>query len=313
MSLFLGIDTSNYTTSAAWHDDESMRCTALGSLLPVEPGKLGLRQSDALFFHVRQLPSVFAELAESTDMKKISAIGYSSRPRDREDSYMPCFLAGEMLARCLSNALGIPAYAFSHQQGHIASAAWSAGKLSLLEEPHLAWHLSGGTTELLYVVPDKDRIIKAEQIGGTTDLTAGQLIDRTGVLLGMPFPAGKQLDRTSLDAAGRTGFHVRVEDCAFSFSGLQNKAEKMKAEGKGDADIAYFILSSVAGAVAEATGRALRKYGPLPILCSGGVMANTLIRKVMSEQYKAYFAEPKYSGDNAAGPAILAGRRFKEG
>ena len=83
-----------------------------------------------------------------------------------------------------------PFYAHSHQQGHLAAAAWSAGRAELLDAPFLAWHLSGGTTELLLVKP-KDYAVEAEIIGGTSDLSAGQLIDRTGLLLGLQFLSGQ--------------------------------------------------------------------------------------------------------------------------
>ena len=145
----LGIDTSNYTTSAAVFDGSGGYNA--GRLLEVRPGELGLRQSDALFQHIKHLPGRFAELRAEGWLTGLSAVGASTRPRAVEGSYMPCFLAGEGQGQTLADALGVPFYAVSHQQGHIAAAAWSAGRLELLDRPMLAWHLSGGTTELLYV------------------------------------------------------------------------------------------------------------------------------------------------------------------
>ena len=185
----LGIDTSNYTTSAAVFDGSGGYNA--GRLLEVRPGELGLRQSDALFQHIKHLPGRFAELRAEGWLTGLSAVGASTRPRAVEGSYMPCFLAGEGQGRTLADALGVPFYAVSHQQGHIAAAAWSAGRLELLDRPMLAWHLSGGTTELLYVEPDGVNV-RAQCVGGTSDISAGQLIDRTGVLLGLPFPAERR-------------------------------------------------------------------------------------------------------------------------
>ena len=198
----LGIDTSNYTTSAAVFDGSGGYNA--GRLLEVRPGELGLRQSDALFQHIKHLPGRFAELRAEGWLTGLSAVGASARPRAVEGSYMPCFLAGEGQGRTLADALGVPFYAVSHQQGHIAAAAWSAGRLELLDRPMLAWHLSGGTTELLYVEPDGVNV-RAQCVGGTSDISAGQLIDRTGVLLGLPFPAGKMTAKklTLLRSAGR--------------------------------------------------------------------------------------------------------------
>lgn len=109
------------------------------------------------------------------------------------------------------------------------AAAWSAGRMDLLNQPHLVWHLSGGTTELLYVVPD-GAMVQATCIGGTSDISAGQLIDRTGKKLGLPFPAGKAVDELSLQARDKTHFRVKVSDCTFSFSGIENKMNAL-AEG----------------------------------------------------------------------------------
>ena len=183
----LGLDTSNYTTSAAVFNGATG--SNAGKLLEVPEGALGLRQSDALFQHVKRLPDMICKLAEAELLHNVAAVGASTRPRAVEGSYMPCFLAGESLGRCAANLLGVPFYPCSHQQGHLAAAAWSAGRMDLLDRPFLAWHLSGGTTELLYVQPDGCNV-KAECIGGTQDISAGQLIDRTGKLLRIAFPAG---------------------------------------------------------------------------------------------------------------------------
>ena len=207
--IALGFDTSNYTTSiAAFNGETGKNCSRL---LDVRPGELGLRQSDALFSHIQRLPELADRLFADVDAREIAAVGVSTRPRAVEGSYMPCFLAGVSQAKVLANALHVPLFEFSHQQGHIAAACWSAERMDLLDRPHLAWHLSGGTTELLLVEPDGLEL-KARRIGGTTDLSAGQLIDRTGQMLELGFPAGKALDRLSADSDSGDLFRVRVQD-----------------------------------------------------------------------------------------------------
>ena len=180
----LAFDTSNYTTSVASFDGTEGH--NISRLLDVEQGALGLRQSDALFAHVKRLPELadrlFSDIGTDAGFE---AVGVSTRPRAVEGSYMPCFLAGESQARVLGAALGVPVLPFSHQQGHIAASLWGSGHMELMDEPHLAWHLSGGTTELLRVTPEGKGSVHAEKIGGTTDISAGQLIDRTGKLLGL--------------------------------------------------------------------------------------------------------------------------------
>lgn len=306
----LALDTSNYTTSAAAFDGREGE--NVGRLLQVRPGELGLRQSDALFQHVKQLPQLMEQLASQGQLENIQAVGASTRPRAVEGSYMPCFLAGTSQAQCLARTLGVPFFAFSHQQGHLAAAAWSAGRLDLLEGPFLAWHLSGGTTELLRAEPEQDGVaMTAEILGGTSDISAGQLIDRTGVLLGLQFPAGKALDGLSAQAEKVKPFPVKVENCTFSLSGIENKVKQMSEKGEAPETVARFALETVARAVVKATRQALERFPGLPVLCSGGVASNSLLRQVMERECGAVFAQPRFSTDNAMGTAILTWRALE--
>ena len=219
---------------------------------------------------------------------------------------MPCFLAGESQARVLASALHVPLYAFSHQQGHIAAVLWSAGRLDLLGSEFLAWHLSGGTTELLLVRSSPAGEIDCERIGGTTDISAGQLIDRAGQLLGLDFPAGRALDAACAKAEDGNWFRVKVKGCEFSLSGVQNQVQNYFAKGATPAETACFALRSVAEAVRRATNNA-RKEHPLPVLFSGGVASNSMLRRMMPD---AVFGAPQYSTDNAMGIAVLTWLRF---
>ncbi len=309
MTAVLGLDTSNYTTSAAWFDGEYG--DNVGKLLEVPEGSLGLRQSDALFQHVKRLPDIFAQLKESGMPRTLLAVGASTKPREVEGSYMPCFLAGESQAKGLASVLHLPFYACSHQQGHIAAACWSAGRMDLLDQPHLVWHLSGGTTELLYVQP-KGVMVQATCIGGTSDISAGQLIDRTGKRLGLAFPAGKAVDALSLQSEKRESFRVKVKDATFSFSGIENKMNALAEEGFAPADICWYVLASIIRGVETATKQAMEHYPGLPVLCAGGVASNQLLRETMIKTCGAVFAEPRFSTDNAMGVAILAWRMLQK-
>ena len=302
----LGIDTSNYTTSAAVFDGAEGENT--GRLLEVRPGELGLRQSDALFQHVKQLPGCFAQLHQAGWLDGLAAVGASTRPRAVEDSYMPCFLAGESQGRVLADVLGVPFCPVSHQQGHIAAAAWSAGRLELLDAPMLAWHLSGGTTELLYVEPDGSNV-RAERIGGTSDISAGQLIDRTGVLLSLDFPAGRALDELAMRGAPCNGYPVKCSELTFSLSGMENQVKARAAQGEPRENVARFALETVVRTVCRVTAAALERFPGLPVLCSGGVAANRLLRERL---HHAVFAQPGYSTDNAMGVAVLTWRQLRE-
>ena len=304
----IGIDTSNYTTSIAWFNGTTgENCSRL---LPVKQGELGLRQSDAVFAHVKGLPELSDRLFSHLNGERICAVGVSTRPRALEGSYMPCFMVGYSHAKVLSDALGVPLIQVSHQQGHIAASLWSAGCLNLMDEPHLAWHLSGGTTELLLVEPE-GRNVSCKKIGGTSDISAGQLIDRTGQLLGLPFPSGKYLDELSKAAAGRERFQVKCQQSVFSLSGVQNKVQEFFRRSGSREETALYALRSVAYAVYQATGQALREYPGLRVVFSGGVASNTLLREEL-KSLNPVFAQAQYSTDNAMGVAVLTDRMTKE-
>ena len=298
----LAFDTSNYTTSVALFDGAEGH--NISRLLDVEQGSLGLRQSDALFAHVKRLPELTDRLFSDFGHDRLVAIGASTRPRAVEGSYMPCFLAGKSQAEVISSALGIPFYAFSHQQGHIAASCWASGRMDLMDRPHLAWHLSGGTTELLLVQPDGISV-NAEKIGGTTDISAGQLIDRTGKLLGLPFPSGKHLDTLSKEARDREVFPVKVNGTFFSLSGVENKVYSYH---KGvSAETAAYALRCLVGAIVKATKNALKEYPDYEVVFAGGVASNSLLREKCAN-LPAVFCPAQFATDNAMGTAILTWR-----
>ena len=300
----IGIDTSNYTTSIACFDGVGgENCSRL---LPVKQGELGLRQSDAVFAHIKSLPELSGRLISHVRPEEITAVGVSTRPRAVEGSYMPCFMVGYSHAKLLSDALKVPLVEVSHQQGHVAASLWSAGHPELMDVPHLAWHLSGGTTELLLVEPDVKNV-KCTKIGGTTDISAGQLIDRTGQLLELPFPSGKHIDALSQEATMQETFRVKCNNREFSLSGVQNKVQQFHAAHGEPTETAAYALRCVAKAVYLASQQALKDYPGLRIVFSGGVASNSMLRQVIAP-LDPIFSEPQFSTDNAMGVAVLAKR-----
>lgn len=310
MSVFIGIDTSNYTSSVAVYNSETKQMISNKLLLPVEENKCGLRQSDAVFYHVKQIGDVVKETLAQID-GSVSAVGVSLTPCDDEKSYMPCFLVGKLIAEVLSAAYKVKTYYFSHQRGHIAAALYSAGCLNLFNERFLAFHVSGGTTDLLKVEPDEKMIIKVSQIGKSLDLKAGQAIDRVGVMLGLKFPCGCELEKLSekSDRVFNIKTCIKGLDCALS--GVENQAQKMKLNGENYADIAKYCLDFIEKTIDEMSFAALNEHPGLPIVFAGGVMSNKKINNHLSKKYNAFFAEPKYSSDNAAGIAILCKTAFE--
>jgi len=300
----IGFDTSNYTTSIALFD--GVNGENLSKLLPVRQGELGLRQSDAVFHHTKSLPELSDRLFLHADIRSVSAIGVSTRPRAVEGSYMPCFMVGYSHAKLLADALHVPLIECSHQQGHVAASLWSADRLDLMDEAHIAWHLSGGTTELLLVKPN-GRNVECTRIGGTTDISAGQLIDRTGQLLKLPFPSGKHLDQLSKQAREKDVFHVKCPEFEFSLSGVQNKVQAYFSTSGDATETAAFALRCICDCVLRATEHAQKAYPGLPVVFSGGVASNSMLRTYLAP-LQPVFAQPQYSTDNAMGVAILAHR-----
>lgn len=310
MSLFLGIDTSNYTTSTALYNSENGEMIQQKKLLPVKEGQLGLRQSDAVFHHTAQLHSLFSELVKDVDTKQIVAIGASAKPRPIDGSYMPCFTVGENTAKILSSALKIPLYTFSHQEGHIAAALYSAKRDDLFTQKFLAFHVSGGTTEAIMANGFNDGFT-LDLVAKTLDLNAGQAVDRVGLMLGLKFPCGAELEKLALQNTEKIKVHPSIKGCDCCLSGVENICKKMLSENKTKSYISAYCLEYIRKSLSLMTESLFEKYGKIPVLYAGGVMSNSIIRNSFKEKYNAVFAEPVYSTDNSAGIAYLTYRKFK--
>lgn len=303
MGFCLGIDTSNYTTSAAVVDLETKQYINSRRILEVKEGAVGLRQSDALFLHIKNLPEIVDNAL--IGINSIEAVGVSDKPRSAKDSYMPCFLGGVAVASGIASAKKVPLYKFSHQAGHIAAALFSSDRLDLLDKPFISFHVSGGTTEALLVKPDKDEFFDVKIIASSLDLKMGQAVDRVGNMLGLKFPAGKELDKLSLcgELPEKPKATLKGLDC--SISGLENKAKKLIDSGVKSEDVALFTITYLCNTLDKMTDAIKQEYGNLPFVFAGGVMSNTIIRKVLTEKHGACFASTELSSDNAVGTAVM--------
>lgn len=310
MSEFLGFDTSNYTTSAAVAEGGAIISNGRIMLAVAEGGR-GLRQSDAVFAHTVNLPKLTAVIGR----RRPAAVGCSAKPRDVDGSYMPCFLPGVAAASACADLLGVPLYRFSHQAGHITAALFGCGRLDLWSGggEFLAYHASGGTTELLHV---KNRVIT--RLGGTLDISAGKAVDRIGLKLGLRFPCGAELEKLAA-GADLPGEPVKicVRDCDFNLSGLENKADELLSGGAPAAAVAVYTQEVIARTLAGAAESAARRFPGLPLICAGGVMSNRYIAAAITAalrgRFDAYFAPPELSCDNAAGIALLTELEYDGG
>ena len=308
---FVGFDTSNYTTSAAVCSLDGEILANIKRPLPVKSGECGLRQSDAVFAHIKNLPSVADELSEALVGYEPIAVGVSARPRDAENSYMPCFLSGVAAARAFAAPLGIPTFEFSHQNGHVMAAAYSSGETErLLSGEFLAFHVSGGTTEALLVRAEGSSF-DVKLVGETLDLNAGQAIDRVGVSLGLDFPCGAALETLAKNFRGkpyRPAISVKDGNC--NLSGLENMASGLYKRTENKEEVAAFVFDFIRRTLSEMCLQLMEKYGRMPVLFAGGVMSNTYMRDAICKEIEAYFSAPAFSADNAAGIALLCRREY---
>ncbi|MEN6461229.1 MAG: peptidase M22 [Syntrophomonas sp.] len=314
MNTFLGIDTSAYTTSVALVDDKQNILADERILLQVEKGNRGLRQSEALFLHIKNLPLLFSRIAPYFSEHSLKAIAASAFPRQVEGSYMPVFLAGLSQARILSSFSGVSFHEVSHQEGHIMAGL--AGNSDLLQQDaFLAVHFSGGTSEILQVRRGKKGFFDIAVDLAGSDLHAGQLVDRVGVAMGLPFPSGRTMEVMALRSTGNNAYKITssVTEKGFSFSGAENKALSFVKRGLPSEDIAFAVLRVIANTLEKSLLMEAEKTGLKEVLLVGGVMANALIRQRLIDRLehpavglKLYFANPRLSTDNAVGVAMLA-------
>lgn len=308
--LFLGVDSSAYTSSLALVDQEERLIWERRKLLPVRKGALGLRQSEAVFAHIQNLPLLWEEGALKLKQAPLAAVAAATRPRPRSGSYMPVFKVSQAAGELIARTLDLLFFAYSHQEGHIAAGLWSAG---LPPGRYLVVHLSGGTTELLAVEVKEDALLEISPRGGGADLHAGQFIDRIGVALGLGFPAGPALEASA--RRGKTGainLPVAVKGTRISFSGPASHAQRLLQQGCNRFDLARAVELCIADSLSAALHAVEDMASFAGILIVGGVAANAFIRKRLLEvgpDRPLHFASPSFAGDNAVGLAVLAARR----
>lgn len=310
--VYIGIDTSNYTTSIAVCNESGEIIANIKKLLDVKQGERGLRQSDAVFAHIKNFSSLAHKLAEVIRDSNIDAVGVSVVPRDVEGSYMPCFLAGKAVADMLSTTHNVPIYEFSHQAGHIMAALYSSQNANkLLENDFVAFHVSGGTTEALYVSP-KANGFDIRIIAETADISAGQTIDRAGVMMGLKFPCGKEIERLANNYIGKIPpIKICVKDGKCNLSGVENIAKKLYDETNDASLVASYVLNFIAKTLHKLTINIREEYPDIPIIYAGGVMSNKYLQNELSQFSETYFATPEFSSDNAAGVALLTYKSHK--
>lgn len=317
MKAVLGLDTSCYTTSAALVSASGRIIASARRLLTVEAGERGLMQSQGLFQHVKNLPDMISDVMRKAPQAEIVAVSASTRPRPAQESYMPVFRAGESQARAAAALLRVPFYPVSHQEGHVRAAMVDSGIEPA--QPFLALHLSGGTTEIL--LSEAGRLTL---LGGSLDLHAGQLVDRTGVRMNLPFPAGPSLERLAMEGVrqgkvqGLIGVSIKGVDCCMA--GAENKIMRfMDEDGMSREQIAAEVFDFLARTLSRQIEAACERTLCRQALLAGGVASSLLLRELLTARAKKRrlncqlcFARPELSGDNAVGVALLGVEMYRQ-
>ena len=304
-NLSLGIDTSNYKTSIALVDSEDNIILDERRFLDVKKGERGLRQQEAFFQHVERLPEMIEKVFGIVDKEDLGVISVSNKPRPVEGSYMPCFMAGVSFARVLAKTLDLPLKIFSHQEGHLMAAK----RFSELKDSDdfLCFHFSGGTTEAIRA---KDMDI----IGGTKDISYGQLIDRIGVALGLQFPAGEEMDALALKKVGNSKNFlpdIKTNSTFINLSGLETAALKL-IDIEDAIDISFELFTKIGKSMIGIIENIFNETGIRDYLFSGGVSESQFLRRYLEDNcslydYNLHFSSRNLSSDNAVGIAFLGG------
>ena len=309
--IALGIDTSNYATSIAVVDYENNKILLNEKqFLPVKQGECGLRQQDAVFSHIKNLTDILELVHNKFDLSCVQAVGVSVKPTNEENSYMPCFLVGKLVAQAVKAAVNVPVIHTTHQDGHLNSALFSLNNETLYKDKIIVFHVSGGTTDMMLV--ENGQI--AETVGSSNDLFAGQAVDRLGVKLGFPFPAGVYVSQLTEKCTETIKPKVSVKGLNCNLSGLQNQCEKLIEQGYDKEYVCRYCLSFIAETLIKMAHNARDIYGNLPVVFVGGVMSSQVIKEIVENKMKnIYFVEPVFSSDNAIGTAAIAARKVLYG
>lgn len=310
--LFLGIDTSNYTTSVSVVNCAGEVLLNHKKILSVKEGERGLRQSDAVFQHIKNAEeaSIAVKKTIVEEDGTICAVGVSATPTYAKGSYMPCFMAGLSMAQMISASMNVPMFEFCHQAGHIMAALYSADAAHLADSTFASFHVSGGTTDIIKVIPDNEKIIYPTNIGGTLDINAGQAIDRAGVMMGLRFPAGRELEKLALEYKGKIESPLCcVNGLSCNLSGLENKATQLYDKTGDKSAVAAYVLVSVKKTLEKLLSNVYKEHGDIPVVFAGGVMSCRMLRDSLAGDMR-FFAQPEFASDNAAGIALLTQRKY---
>lgn len=313
--IVLGLETScDETGVALYHVEHGLLGHVLHSQISLHSEYGGVVPELASRDHIRRVLPLIKTLLGQTQisLKAISAIAYTQGP-----GLAGALLTGASIGASLAYALGIPALAVHHLEGHLLSPLLSRPAPTF---PFVALLVSGGHTQLMLV----EGVGRYQLLGETVDDAAGEAFDKTAKLLGLGYPGGQRLEEIA--RTGQPGKFrlprpmLHSGDLNFSFSGLKTAValliEQHKEDSESYADIALAFEEAVTDVLVTKSAAALTMTGLQRLVVAGGVGANARLRQKLLQRIQAdgttvFFPELVFCTDNGAMIALAGALRLQ--
>lgn len=311
----LGLETSCDETGVALYDtDDGLLAHAVHSQVALHKVYGGVVPELASRDHIHRIVPMIRRILLEADISvsDLDGVAYTAGP-----GLIGALLVGISAGRSLAYGQGIPAVAVHHMEGHLLAPMLEDQNLGF---PFMALLVSGGHTMLVKA----ESIGNYEILGESLDDAAGEALDKTAKLLGLPYPGGPALAAlASLGNQDRFFFPRPMTDkpgLDFSFSGLKTFAVNTYKRFGGDqqtkADIAYAFVDALVDTLSIKCRSALQQTGIKVLVVSGGVSANVQLRQKLKQicdkqDVKVFYPRIEFCTDNGAMIAYAGALRLQ--
>ena len=294
----LAIETScDETAVAVLENKTNVLVNLVASQIDVHKKFGGVVPEVAARHHFENMKYLLSETFDKVNPESLDYVAVTYGP-----GLVGALLVGVSAAKGISLSLGIPIVGVNHLHGHISSIYLAYPNL---KPPFVVLLASGGHTEIVLVRENSLRVL-----GKTLDDAAGEAFDKVARVLGLGYPGGPEIDRIARN--GDPNYcqfprpKINDKDYDFSFSGLKTAVLYFlrKYPNARVEDVAASFQKAVVDVLVKKVFRAARDSGVRKIVVVGGVSANSMLRKDMSEKalelgYEVFFPPVKYATDNA--------------
>lgn len=264
--------------------------------------------------HVEVVTTCIADALEEAQImpEDLSAVAVTYGP-----GLVGALLVGMAAAKAFAWAHGLPLIPVNHMAGHLMAA----NQTKEIQYPVMALLVSGGHTELVYV----EKAGAYEIIGETRDDAVGEAYDKVGRVMGLTYPAGREIDELAHKGKDIYNFPramIKEDNLEFSFSGLKSAFINLhhNAVQKGERLVIEDLCASFQEAVLDIlmskTKKALEKYPVNQLIVAGGVAANQGLRERLAQEMsevEVVIPPLRLCGDNAGMIALAAVVEFEQG